>query len=78
MRPPSRQELKGTKVLALPIDECSAKVRTGPPVDDDEDYALDAWAGVVPLALTRGALVPDPLLDGGIPVPEHVRALLDT
>lgn len=78
VRPPSRQELKGTKVLALPIDECSAKVRTGPPVDDDEDYALDAWAGVVPLALTRGALVPDPLLDGGIPVPEHVRALLDT
>ena len=77
VRGPTRQELKGTKVLAMPIDEASAKVRTGPPVDDDEDYGLDAWAGVVPLALTPGALEPDPQLRDGIAVPEHVRSLVD-
>ncbi len=75
IRWPTRQELKGTAVLALPIDEASAKVRTGPPGDDDEDYALDAWAGVVPLTLTPGAPQPDPLLREGIDVPDHVRAL---
>jgi uncharacterized protein len=75
IRWPTRQELKGTKVLALPIDEASAKMRVGPPVDDDEDYALDAWAGVVPMALTRGAPDPDPLLREGIAEPAHIRAL---
>ena len=45
VRPPTAQELKGTRVLALTLDEASAKVRTGPPVDDDEDYELDVWAG---------------------------------
>ena len=50
-----RQELKGTRVLALDLDEASAKVRTGPPVDDDEDYELDVWAGVIPLAMQAGA-----------------------
>jgi nitroimidazol reductase NimA-like FMN-containing flavoprotein (pyridoxamine 5'-phosphate oxidase superfamily) len=54
VRPPTAQELKGTRVLAFDLDEASAKVRTGPPVDDDEDYALDVWAGVIPLALTPG------------------------
>jgi uncharacterized protein len=76
VRWPTRQELKGTKVLSLPIDESSAKVRTGPPIDDDEDYALDTWAGVVPLALTPSAVEPDPQLRDGIPVPAHVQALL--
>jgi uncharacterized protein len=75
VRRPTRQELKGTTVLRMPIDEASAKLRTGPPIDDDEDYGLDTWAGVVPLALTPGAIVPDPLLRDGIEVPEHVRAL---
>jgi hypothetical protein len=75
VRWPTRQELKGTAVLAMPIDEASAKLRTGPPGDDDEDYALDAWAGVVPLALTAGPPQPDPLLRDGIGVPDHVRAL---
>jgi nitroimidazol reductase NimA-like FMN-containing flavoprotein (pyridoxamine 5'-phosphate oxidase superfamily) len=59
VRPPARQELKGTRVLALPIDEASAKVRTGPPVDDEADYALDVWAGVIPLTLTRGEPIED-------------------
>jgi uncharacterized protein len=74
VRPPTRQELKGTKVLALPIDEASAKLRTGPPADDDEDYALDTWAGVVPLRLSPGAPLADPRLDPAIGLPEHVRA----
>jgi hypothetical protein len=66
VRPPTRQELKGTRVLALSLDEASAKVRAGAPVDDEADYALDAWAGVVPLRLTAGAPEPDPRLRDGI------------
>ena len=73
---PTRQELKGTKVLSVPIDEASAKLRTGPPGDDEEDYAMDTWAGVVPLALVAGAPQDDPRLREGIPQPEHVRALV--
>jgi nitroimidazol reductase NimA-like FMN-containing flavoprotein (pyridoxamine 5'-phosphate oxidase superfamily) len=75
VRWPTEQELKGTAALALRIDEGSAKVRTGPPVDDDEDYALDAWAGVVPLATTFGAPQPDPRLRDGVALPAHVEAL---
>ena len=56
-------------VLSLPLDEASAKTRTGGPVDEAEDYALDVWAGVVPLSLSAGAPIPDS--DG--PVPDHVR-----
>jgi hypothetical protein len=66
VRPPTRQELKGTSILALPLDEASAKLRAGGPVDDDEDYALDVWAGVVPLALAAGAPEADPRLRDGI------------
>jgi nitroimidazol reductase NimA-like FMN-containing flavoprotein (pyridoxamine 5'-phosphate oxidase superfamily) len=76
VRPPSRQELKGTRVLALPLDEASAKLRTGGPVDDAEDYELDAWAGVVPLRVTPGAAEPDPLLRDGIDVAPSVTAWL--
>ena len=75
VRRPNRKELKATSVLALPLAEASAKVRTGDPVDDDEDYALPVWAGVVPLTLTPGAPVPDPRLAPGTPVPGHVAAL---
>jgi nitroimidazol reductase NimA-like FMN-containing flavoprotein (pyridoxamine 5'-phosphate oxidase superfamily) len=74
VRPPTRQELKGTRVLALALDEASAKVRDGGPVDDEEDYALDAWAGVVPLRLTRGEPAPDPRLRDGIAVPPSVES----
>ena len=59
VRWPTRKELKATSVLVLPIDEASAKIRTGPPIDDEPDYALDVWAGVVPLTLTRGEPVQD-------------------
>ena len=59
LRPITDQELKGTAVLALPIEEASAKVRTGPPMDDEEDLSWPVWAGVVPLALHVGVPVPD-------------------
>ncbi|HEX5621976.1 MAG TPA: pyridoxamine 5'-phosphate oxidase family protein [Solirubrobacteraceae bacterium] len=59
VRWPTRKELKATTVLMLPIEEGSAKVRSGPPIDDEPDYELDVWAGVVPLALTRGEPVQD-------------------
>jgi nitroimidazol reductase NimA-like FMN-containing flavoprotein (pyridoxamine 5'-phosphate oxidase superfamily) len=59
VRPPNELEIKQTLVVALPLSEASAKVRTGPPVDDEADYALDVWAGVVPVALVKGEPVKD-------------------
>ena len=73
IRGPARRELKGTTVLAIDIAEASAKIRTGPPVDDAKDYALDCWAGVMPLTLKAGKPLPDPALRAGIPVPGYVR-----
>ena len=61
-RPPDETELGKTLVLRLPLAEASAKVRTGPPVDDEEDYDLPVWAGEIPLRLTAGAPAPDPRL----------------
>ncbi len=71
VRPPTDAEMKATSVLALDIDEASAKVRTGPPLDDEDDYASTAWAGVVPLA--SHALEPqqDPRLAAGIAAPPY-------
>jgi nitroimidazol reductase NimA-like FMN-containing flavoprotein (pyridoxamine 5'-phosphate oxidase superfamily) len=74
VRPPTDQELKATSVLYLSLDEASAKVRTGPPVDDEEDYDLDVWAGVLPLALQANAPVADERLKDGISAPEYVSA----
>jgi uncharacterized protein len=72
-RPPTPQELKATSILALPLDEASAKVRTGPPVDDDADHALDVWAGVVPIRVVRGEPAPDPALRPEIEIPLYLR-----
>jgi len=72
VRPPSEQELRATTVLAVPLDEVSAKLRTGPPLDDEEDYALACWAGVLPLRLAPGAPIPDPRLAPGIVAPASV------
>jgi uncharacterized protein len=72
VRPNTDKELKATLVIALPINEASAKIRSGPPVDDDEDYALDHWAGVIPLGISVGEPEPDPLLTEGIEIPDHV------
>lgn len=74
-RPPTPQELRATSILALPLDEASAKVRTGPPVDADADHALDVWAGVVPMRLVRGDPVPDPALRSGIKLPRCLREI---
>jgi uncharacterized protein len=73
-RPPTAKELKAIQVLSLPLDEASAKLRTGPPVDDEEDYALEAWAGVVPLRTVAGAPIPDARLAEGIAVSPAARA----
>lgn len=72
VRAPSENELSATAVLALPIDEASAKVRSGGPVDDEEDYALAAWAGVIPLASAARAPEPDPRLRADIAPPPYV------
>lgn len=72
VRPPSRKELAATTVLAVSLDEASVKERQGPPGDEDEDYALDVWAGVLPVRQVFGDPVPDPLLRPGIPVPPHI------
>jgi hypothetical protein len=62
VRPPTEQELKATSILRLPLDEASAKLREGPPKDDEEDYELAVWAGVIPLALRAGEPQADPAL----------------
>lgn len=73
VRPPTPQELKGTLVLALPLTEASAKIRTGPPLDDEADYQLPVWAGVLPLQLTTAAPKPDPRLPIETAVPDTIK-----
>jgi len=75
VRPPTDQELKATTIMRLALDEASAKVRTGPPVDDEADYALPCWAGVVPVATRAGPCQPDPRLAPGTPAPDYLRTL---
>jgi uncharacterized protein len=72
VRPPSEQELKGTMVLAVPLVEASAKVRTGFAVDDDKEYEGSAWTGVLPFQWTPGEPLPDPRGKPGIPLPASI------
>jgi nitroimidazol reductase NimA-like FMN-containing flavoprotein (pyridoxamine 5'-phosphate oxidase superfamily) len=72
-RQPNERELKATYVLRLPITEFSAKVRQGPPIDDEEDHAFPTWAGVIPLELKVGEPINDPQLEPTREVPEYVR-----
>jgi uncharacterized protein len=72
VRPPNEKELKQTLVLGLPITEASAKIRTGPASDDEEDYALPIWAGVLPLVTVPQAPISDSRLVVGVAVPEYV------
>jgi nitroimidazol reductase NimA-like FMN-containing flavoprotein (pyridoxamine 5'-phosphate oxidase superfamily) len=71
VRQPSAEELRRTMLVAIAIEEASAKVRTGPPLDDEEDYALPIWAGVVPLRLAAGAPLPDGRVLPGVAVPGY-------
>jgi uncharacterized protein len=71
-RQPTPQEVKGTTVLAFPIEEGAAKIRSGEPHDNAEDYALPVWAGQLPLKLTAGVPIPDPKLSSEIPAPENI------
>lgn len=71
VRKPTEQELKATTVLSLPLVEVSAKVRSGPPIDDDEDYALDVWAGVLPLRIAAEAPINDPRLPESFEPPAY-------
>ncbi|MGB1109521.1 MAG: pyridoxamine 5'-phosphate oxidase family protein, partial [Gammaproteobacteria bacterium] len=76
LRPMTDSELKRTAVLSLPIEEASAKVRVGGPVDDEEDYALPIWAGTVPVQMQAMAPVPDPRNLDGLVAPDYVSDLL--
>lgn len=72
VRHPSRQELKATQVLALGLDEASAKVRSGPPLDEDDDLDLGVWAGEIPFGLHALAPRADPRARRPVPLPDHV------
>ena len=71
IRPPTEKEVAGTLVLSLPLDECSMKVRTGPPIDDEVDMDADVWAGLIPLRVGVGEPLPDEVT-GDATVPGHV------
>ncbi|MGE0722915.1 MAG: pyridoxamine 5'-phosphate oxidase family protein [Alphaproteobacteria bacterium] len=74
LRPPTAQEIKATTVVGMALAEVSAKVRTGMPVDDEDDYALPVWAGVLPMRTAFGRPEPDPRLAPGTPVPGYLAA----
>jgi len=72
-RPPTEKELRSTMLLRLPLDECSAKVRTGFPLDEEEDYDLEIWAGVIPFTTVIEAALPDPDLRVAVGTPPYVE-----
>jgi len=77
VRQPTVKEFKGTLMVAVPIDAVSAKIRTGPPADEEEDVGLNTWAGVIPYRLTPGEPIPSPDLRDGIEFPPYLAELLD-
>jgi uncharacterized protein len=72
-RPPNPVELKQTTIVAVTIESASAKIRTGPPKDDEEDIGLPVWAGVLPLSQISGAPIADPSLKAGIEIPDYIH-----
>jgi nitroimidazol reductase NimA-like FMN-containing flavoprotein (pyridoxamine 5'-phosphate oxidase superfamily) len=72
VREPNEQELQQTTVLSVPLKEASAKIRTGQPIDDDEDYDLPIWAGILPLRISTESPVADPRLRMDLEIPAHV------
>ncbi|HUP65491.1 MAG TPA: pyridoxamine 5'-phosphate oxidase family protein [Thermoanaerobaculia bacterium] len=76
VRPMTDEEMRVTRVVSVPIGEAVAKIRTGPPIDDEADYQLPIWAGVLPVSMTAGAPLADPRLgDSGVAVPASVRTM---
>ncbi|MBC8345218.1 MAG: pyridoxamine 5'-phosphate oxidase family protein [Candidatus Marinimicrobia bacterium] len=73
VREPNKKEMEATTVISISLEEASAKIRTGPPGDDDEDYALPVWAGILPTELKKGTLIPDPVLPDSIGIPEYLK-----
>ena len=73
VREPNEQELKATSALRVPLSECSAKIRTGPPIDDAEDMNFPVWAGVLPLTLVPGAPIADEALPANVALPVSIR-----
>lgn len=76
-RPPDRKEFKATGVVAIPIESASAKIRTGPPVDDAEDMSLPAWAGVIPVHDAYGVPIADPARERDVPLPGYLQRLIE-
>lgn len=76
-RQPTETELKATHVVAIPIDIASAKIRTGGPKDDEPDYDLDVWAGVLPMTMTYGEYTADDRLKAGIPLPDYLEQFVE-
>lgn len=75
LRPVTGTEIKATTVLSMPIDEASAKIRTGPPIDDEEDYALSIWSGIIPIKSQLLAPEPDPRNLAGLTPPDHLTSI---
>ena len=73
VRQPNQKELDATTVIAISLEEASAKVRTGPPSDDEDDYKLSVWAGVLPITLIKEELIPDPVLPDKIDIPNYLK-----
>ena len=76
LRPPTGQELKATTIMRISLDEAVAKVRSGPPGDDEADYALPVWAGVLPLSTVAGKPIPCPRLAPGTTMPDYLETLV--
>jgi len=77
LRATTSKEIRGTEVLRLSLDRASAKVKASPPNDDEADYHLDIWAGVIPVHTTFGPPEPDPRLRAGVALPDEVQAMTD-
>jgi len=75
-RKPNEKELKATSVISVKIDEASAKIRTGPPKDDEDDYSLPVWAGVLPIVKLFGKPEADPVLKKGISIPDYIGRII--
>ncbi len=76
VRIPNDKELKGTMVLKIALESASAKIRTGGPVDDKEDYELDIWAGTIPIQKSYGQPIPDELMNKPLPTPNSVMSII--